>query len=714
VLLVLLLASTGLHGGAFALYERLKPPTLPRLTLAFQGRGAGVIESSPVGLSCADSCSARFEPGTRVRLVATVAEGATFEGWTGICVPRADWILECELEITEDTRIEVGFGVVPERIDVAWAELSDETAVEDVKVNLPDPEIEAELLLEPLAQLVEEPPVVPPELQLPKPPPPEQAAQEAPPQPKLEQTPNMISVEVPDENEVEEAPDDATHLSDKNRDVAEETRATDTNLEREQKGDAVASAESDVDSEDIGGQEDEIAQLEDAEPQTLDGEDGVEASESGEDRQVIGMISGEDGIEGEEGQDGDDRPATTPGVLSMRDIHGRGSLVPETEKPGDGGKKGAFGARGKPGIKTDLSFEDYSRIVGDEKLEQEALLGRQKKKSTRMGRYERKLGAVKAALENFTPAVRPGNQTALKTRRAPFAKYIAQMHRSIHELWGFGFLDDLDGKAADHPLNNWRLGTKLEIVLDPDGSIHKITIVEHSGILEFDVAAIDTVLTGEPYGATPTEIRSPDDRAYIHWGFYRDNRQCGTFNANPFILSNPPKESDDTMDDGDLARGVPKRPRAGAGKPDPKARGAAGSGDTAAKNAAVSSALPAPTDAEAEHTANRWISAFSYARLPKLLEITGAPFRTELGVVANAAAEVGPIWGLLLRESKPPVRDWKLMTEAGFRKRFGDLPPGMETGKAHLLMVVVTKSERFTLELSRQTDGRFQVTGLYR
>ena len=100
--------------------------------------------------------------------------------------------------------------------------------------------------------------------------------------------------------------------------------------------------------------------------------------------------------------------------------------------------------------------------------------------------------------------------------------------------------------------------------------------------------------------------------------------------------------------------------------------------------------------------------------VPKLLDITAVPFRTEHGVVANKIAEAGAIYRLLLRETKPPVREWKLMTPAGFRKRFGDLPPGVDAGQPQLLLVVVTNNDRFTLELSRTSDGTFQVTGLYR
>ena len=61
---------------------------------------------------------------------------------------------------------------------------------------------------------------------------------------------------------------------------------------------------------------------------------------------------------------------------------------------------------------------------------------------------------MRAALENFIPEVKPGNQTALNTRAAPFAAFIARMHRSIHKLWGFGFLEDWDELPGSSPLNN--------------------------------------------------------------------------------------------------------------------------------------------------------------------------------------------------------------------------------------------------------------------
>src|SRR4029453_9682626 len=109
------------------------------------------------------------------------------------------------------------------------------------------------------------------------------------------------------------------------------------------------------------------------------------------------------------------------------------------------------------------------------------------------GRFADRLDKIKSALENFIPEVRPGNQTALNTRAAPFAAFIARMHRSIHELWGFGFLEELEAKPASSPFNNRTLLSKLEIVLNGDGTVDKVTVIRPSGYLPYDVAAIDVV-----------------------------------------------------------------------------------------------------------------------------------------------------------------------------------------------------------------------------
>jgi TonB family protein len=83
------------------------------------------------------------------------------------------------------------------------------------------------------------------------------------------------------------------------------------------------------------------------------------------------------------------------------------------------------------------------------------------------------------------------------------------------------------------------LTATVEIVLERDGRVARVGIARTSGSTMFDVASMNSVRRSAPFGEAPEAIRSADGRVYIHWGFYRSERQCGTFNAEPFILSAP-------------------------------------------------------------------------------------------------------------------------------------------------------------------------------
>ena len=154
------------------------------------------------------------------------------------------------------------------------------------------------------------------------PPPPEQKKQPPPQQPP----PNMTAVEVKDDKNVKDKPPpDTKFLSDKNRDVAEETRATKTNLDKESEGKSDASKESDDHtSAEIGGPDDKIRQLEDTKATTA--KHIEETDHSGNKQTASGEIRGEGGDNGENGT-GDH----TPGVLSMRGIGGRGSITDQND-----------------------------------------------------------------------------------------------------------------------------------------------------------------------------------------------------------------------------------------------------------------------------------------------------------------------------------------------------------------------------------------------
>jgi hypothetical protein len=186
-----------------------------------------------------------------------------------------------------------------------------------------------------------------------------------------------------------------------------------------------------------------------------------------------------------------------------------------------------------------LSWSQFESTFGAEDLRAQRQAYLEQRRSRRRGSNRtRQWKKFRAAIENFVPNVRPGNQTALNAAASPFAHYLATVHRRIHREFAHKFLRGLPiagGPEADRTLH-----TKLEIVINGDGSLHKVGVAKTSGYLPFDFGAFNSVTRAAPFPAPPRKILSGDGRVYVHWGFYRNERQCGTFNARPFILPNPP------------------------------------------------------------------------------------------------------------------------------------------------------------------------------
>jgi hypothetical protein len=148
----------------------------------------------------------------------------------------------------------------------------------------------------------------------------------------------------------------------------------------------------------------------------------------------------------------------------------------------------------------------------------------------------------KSSIENYVPAVKPGNQTALNTARVPFASYLTQIHNRIHPIFSDQFIDSLDNLPASDPMNNQSLITSLEIVVDrEEGRLVRQGVVRTSGLTRFDVSALSAVERAAPFGTPPAEIVSPDGNVYLHWDFRRDEMRCSTLYAYPYILKAQPQ-----------------------------------------------------------------------------------------------------------------------------------------------------------------------------
>ncbi len=82
--------------------------------------------------------------------------------------------------------------------------------------------------------------------------------------------------------------------------------------------------------------------------------------------------------------------------------------------------------------------------------------------------------------------------------------------------------------------------------------------------------------------------------------------------------------------------------------------------------------------------------------------------------MAKTRADVTSIYKTVLGElSTRRIRDWKLLTAAGYRRNFGALPSGLDAKGRELFFVVKLKGDVLTMVVE-QKSGKYLVTGLYR
>lgn len=215
--------------------------------------------------------------------------------------------------------------------------------------------------------------------------------------------------------------------------------------------------------------------------------------------------------------------------------------------PDTQGRTKWLGLGGKPSpgqVNINLTNAGVVAVVGSDELRRERIADGERRKSEHRGSWTASnFEKWRNAIENYVSSVKPGNQTALNTAAVPFATYLNTIHNRIHPIFADNFLGSLDGLPRNHPMNDPKINTRLEIVVNPkDGRIVKMGIVKTSGITAFDVAALDSVNRAQPFGPAPSAIISADGNVYLHWEFHRDEVfACSTMHARPFMLNTPAK-----------------------------------------------------------------------------------------------------------------------------------------------------------------------------
>jgi hypothetical protein len=573
--------------------------------------------------------------------------------------------------------------------------------------------------------------IAPPMPPMPPPPPPEHKAHE-----KI--------VDLDNDKDIPPPPD-AKYLAQKNNRAEVETRAQDTNMVANQKGDEKqASSPSDRKEEQVGGKDEKIAQLEE------------EKSKLGKRAPDVTPHANPELAQPKDEPEHRDRS-----LLALRDpTPKQHELTPETADlslphAADGDmplpSHAARGTKSDPShlteakrVKLALSAKDYEYLFGADAAAERKLA--QQARSTHQGKFEKRLARVKSAVENFIPEVKPGNQTALNTRAAPFAAYLARMHRSIHELWGFGQLEEWDEKSGGSPFNNPNLMTELEIVLNGDGTVDRVGVVHTSGLTAYDVAAVDVVYSAGPYPDPPRAIRSGNGKIYLHWHFYRDGRQCNPAGADPYILENAGADADKTS-----ALEVPRpvhfaglAPPSSGGAEGPRrlqrsddnpahrakraaleqevasaeaseGRGRSGEGDDPPASAAsAEAARPNAADPAAQAAALRWFTALAGGDTARLLEMAALPFKTNAKAV-NQKADLSAMFADVAGEGIRRPSSVRVVTAAQLRAVIGKLPAGLDdSGSGQLYSAVAIGQDEMLILILGQRAGGWRPVGMIR
>lgn len=603
-----------------------------------------------------------------------------------------------------------------EEVDVSWKEVDPASLPDDLPPLAPDEPSPAKDAAVAKAKPADE--EVKPE---PKPEPEPEVAEKPEPKPEPQETPQpkpdvqkqhekLVEID-PDKDEP--PPENANFLANKNSRADKETRAQETNLAENRKGEQ-ASSPSTEKAEEPGDAENKIAQLEET-PSKL-GRRAPAVTPSANPREAANPSK------------------QAPTVLSMRSIEKKShTITPETVNPflartpdgtiamPENNQRRMEESSSRSGPQTDarlkLSADDYEYLFGQDDNAAKALA--QKARSAHTGKFTRRLEQGRSALENFIPEVQPGNQTALNARASPFAAFVASMHRNIHELWGWGFLSDLEGRSVSDPLNNRELWTRLEIVLNADGTINNVKVIRTSGLSMFDVSAVDVIYSAGPYPEPPREIRSANGKIYLHWAFHRDERQCATFGADPFILNNPGEGTDHSLG-GNGRNPAPKVPGARTAPRRHLERSQIPTGRSTEEpvepaNPAPQLDMSKPSDPLARQAAEGFFLGLVRGDLAQILKGVSYPFHSSAGSTSASASVLQTQLQELMEELKAArkLRSLNIYTSAGLRSAGLKPPEAFSTNPRALYAIALVGGETLIAPMLPKM-GAWKVVGLFR
>jgi hypothetical protein len=222
-------------------------------------------------------------------------------------------------------------------------------------------------------------------------------------------------------------------------------------------------------------------------------------------------------------------------------------------------------------------------------------------------------------------------------------------------------------------------------------------------------------------------IKSANGKVYMDWQFHRDERACGTFGVDPYILTTPgDKVEHDTSETGAnakemYARAHEGKPGAQQQAPREPPRSLQREPEERAHESEAPSVRPsAPTvivpevTPEVRSAAEGWFAAYTRGDAAWLAGWSATPFTAAGEVVARDGTKLKAIYKQLLAENagSRKIAGLEVLTPAGIRGKLGGLPPGGEES-GMLYAVGKAGTEEFILLLKKSDQG-WRVCGIDR
>ena len=115
-----------------------------------------------------------------------------------------------------------------------------------------------------------------------------------------------------------------------------------------------------------------------------------------------------------------------------------------------------------------------------------------------------------------------GSITALNTDRLTYYSFFSRVNEAIYFRWNTRVRSALDSFDNNYLRNVIRLNrwvTQAEILLRPDGRVHKVLLMKESGILRFDLAAVNAFKDAAIFPNPPQEMIQDDGFIHLKYSF---------------------------------------------------------------------------------------------------------------------------------------------------------------------------------------------------